>query len=226
MSRKGFQVFATCLALCIFTFFPQSGFARKKINWSKAENFGNLAGVTFLLGAARTLQIYDGKEKFDSILPIFKLEGNYQNLLRGNQGGDLGAELGIAFLGGDVQYTRYLLTGLTRDFDIFSTHFLYRLGLIKEAQLNLAIGYKKFLGDLANNSLDFGAPLYLFPAKRWTIEFKPFFSFLNNTNVIVYDLEGGLRYKYKLIGLELGYRWIRVGSRNVNGPRFGTFFEW
>ncbi|MBI2083466.1 MAG: hypothetical protein HYT76_07825 [Deltaproteobacteria bacterium] len=189
-------------------------------------DLAEVAAWSLLGGAARTLEVHDRKEQYDSILPVFKLEADYQRLLQDVHGVHGLAELGIAFLGGDVEFTRYFESNPSQGFDIFSVHFLYRLALIKEAQLNIAVGYKKFWGDVQNDSLDIGFPLYLFPGKKWTIEARPFFSFINQDNPIVYDLQGGLRYKHKYVGVRGGYRFVHVANHEWHGPQIGLFFEW
>lgn len=178
------------------------------------------------VGAIQTLKVNKEKEKYDSFLPIFKLEGDYQKTLTDIQGFHGGAELGLVLIGGDIDYTRYMEDNPSTTTNIFSTHFLYRMAFSKETQLNIALGYKKFSGGVNNDSLDLGAPIYLFPAKRWSIEAKPFFSFINNTDKVVYDLQGALRYKHKLLGLKAGYRFIRVQQNDWHGPQVGAVFEW
>lgn len=183
-----------------------------------------LALFMTVLGASRTLEMYDRKKPYDSILPIFKLEGDYQNHLTGRQGFRAMAELGIAFLGGDVEFTRWY-DGAAR-YDIATVHGMYRMAWIREAQLNIAVGYKKFSGSFQNAAFDVGFPLYLFPGKRWSVEAKPYFSVVNSDDTIVYDLQGGLRYKYKLIAIRAGYRYLRIQGSEFHGPTAGLVFEW
>lgn len=217
------------LLLLIFLFpFPPEARAGKKISLTGGEKalLEELAAIFAVLGASRTLEIYDRKGPFDSILPVVKLEASYQKPLIDGQGFHLGGELGMAFLGGDIDYTRYLQSAPSSGFHILSIHGLFRMALIREAQLNVALGYKKFFGGLQNNSVDAGFPLTLFPGKHWSIEAKPFFSFINNGDSVVYDLSGSLRYKYKLIGIKGGYRWVHIQGQTWQGPEAGLVFEW
>ena len=203
--------------------------AASKVNIDTAAEqalIQELAILFAVLGTTRTLEIYDHKQKFDSVLPIFKLEGSYQKLLTDVQGFHAAAELGMAFLGGDAEFTRLYESSPAKRDDIASVHGMFRMALIPEAGLNFAVGYKQFTGDIQNHALDVGAPLYLFPGKHWSIEAKPFISFVNSNDSIVYDLQGGLRYKYKLIGWKAGYRWIRIQSRTLQGPELAMVFEW
>ena len=233
--RFSFRVLS-CLLIALFVGqFPVAAKAQEKKKTKSKQIVEGLTDSEFLktigilfaaLGATQSLRVYKEKERYDSVLPIFKLEGNYQKTLTDIQGFHGGVELGMAFIGGDVEYTRLMEDNPSNTTNIFSTHFLYRMALIKEAQLNIALGYKKFSGGVNNDSLDLGAPLYLFPSKRWTIEAKPFFSFINNTDKVVYDMQGGLRYKYNLIGIRGGYRFIRIQQNDWHGPEVGLAFEW
>lgn len=192
----------------------------------KTDFLKQIAILFAAVGTIQTLRVNKEKEKYDSVLPIFKLEADYLRTLTDIESFHGGAELGLVLIGGDVEYTRLMEDNPSNTYNIFSTHFLYRMAFSKETQLNIALGYKKFSGGVNNDSLDLGAPITLFPAKRWSIEAKPFFSFINNTDKVVYDLQGGLRYKHKLLGLKAGYRFIRIQQNDWHGPQVGAVFEW
>lgn len=183
--------------------------------------------LLFVLGGMHSSEIYDEKEPYDSFLPTIKLQTDYQKLTTDIQGYRLGAELGWIAIGGDVDYTHYFEGTPANRYRIFSTHFLYRLAIVKQVQLNLGLGYKKFSGALQNEAFDMSFPLYIFPTQRWSIEIQPAFSFINqNKDAAVYDLQGGLRYKYKLVGIRTGYRWVRIQGLDFHGPQVGLVLEW
>jgi hypothetical protein len=201
------------------------------------------------LGGKRTLEIYDKKEKYDSILPIFKLEGDYYRPLNDGQGFHVGSEFGMAFIGGEFDFTRLYQSNPSHTFDIFTAHLLYRMALIKEAQMNISVGWKFLWGDARNGGPGIGVPLYFFPAKRWTIEIKPYLHFNQDIpeddediplddgtflpddvheNFFIIDFLAGVRYKYKRVGARLDYRIVGIkDERNPwHGPQAGLFFEW
>ncbi|MBI2083470.1 MAG: hypothetical protein HYT76_07845 [Deltaproteobacteria bacterium] len=215
--------------------------------FSRVVQAGVLSSLA-TLGAKRGLEIYDQKEKYDSILPIFKLEGDYYRPLKDAQGFHVGSEFGMAFIGGEFDFTRLYETNPNHTFDMLSAQLLYRMALIKEAQMNISVGWKFLWGDARNGGPGIGVPLYFFPAKRWTIEIKPYLHFNQDIpdeeNIVLedgtiqdddvhestfmIDLLAGIRYKYKRVGFRADYRIVHIKEEKNpwHGPQAGLFFEW
>ncbi len=158
--------------------------------------------------------------------PILKAEGDYQKLMTDIQGFRFSAEAGLILIRVNAEYTRYTEDNPAGRYEIFAAHLSHSLSLGDLIRIQALAGYKKFFNGVQNSGLDIGTAVYVSPAKKWEAEAKTFFSFVNtNNDRTIPDLRVGLRYKIGLLGLRAGYRYIRIRSRDWQGPYFGLAFE-
>ncbi len=155
-------------------------------------------------------------------LPTFRFEPSYQYVFDKINAISAKAELGYLIFGVDAEY--YQLFEQGDDLKIFDAHFLLRSLFLDFLGVNLALGAKMLRGRLNNTGFDLGMPTYFYFGKHFIFDIQPYWAKVSGANV--YDVGGGISYKYNVGGVRVGYRLLHVGSQNLHGPRVGVFLQW
>ncbi len=157
-------------------------------------------------------------------LPTFRLEGAYQYLTDKLNGVSGRVEAGYLMLGADVNYTQYFENDPKHDLKILGGHFLLRTLFADFIGINLALGAKQIWGQRRHTGFEFGLPIYLFFGKHFIVDAQPYYAIIRGKNV--YDVQGGVSYKYKWFGVRAAYRAINTEGQTLHGPRAGLFVQW
>lgn len=166
----------------------------------------------------------DLKAEWSPSLPTIRLEPSYQYLIGGLQGLSAKLEMGYLIIGIDGEYTRYFEKAPNDSLDIWQGHLLLRSIFTRYFHTNLALGVKSVGGGIKQTAFEFGLPFYIFITKHFIVDVLPYMATFHGKNM--YDIGGGLSYKYKYVGLRAGYRAQFIGNEKLHGPRIGAFFQW
>lgn len=192
-----------------------------------AEGIIQLFSNFFLLGLMQSgessSELYrDLKERWSPAMPTFRLEPDYQYVKGGVQGMTWKGELGYLMFGIDGEYTRYFENN--DHLDLIGGHLLLRSAFTDFFGANLAVGFKSLRGNRNNNGFEFGIPFYIFFSRHFILDVLPYIATMNGKDV--YDIGGGLSFKYKYMGVRAGYRGLFVRTQTLHGPTVGIFFQW
>lgn len=181
------------------------------------ESRGNLYGSTLK-------EVNSNLRKGHSFaLPNIRLDGFYDYVVDDVQAFHLHGEGGFLLAGIDVDYTRYYEQA--DRLNNFAAHGLLRLPLAGEFyELDVALGYRRIWGDLTHQGFDFGFPMYLNFGQYFQIYAKWFGTVINGR--IVSDTSAGVAFKYRLGGIQAGYRNVDIRGSTLYGPEVGVFFQW
>lgn len=156
-------------------------------------------------------------------LPNIRLDGFYDYVVSDVQAFHLHGEGGFLMAAVDVDYTRYYEQN--DRLNNFATHGLIRLPLAGEFyELDVALGYRRIWGSSVHQGFDFGFPMYLNFGPLFQIYGKWFGTIVNGR--IVSDTSAGIAFKYKLGGIQAGYRNVDIQGSTLYGPEAGIFFQW
>lgn len=182
-----------------------------------SENRGNLYGSTLkeVNGNLRSGRSF--------ALPNIRLDGFYDYVVDDVQAFHLHGECGFLLAGIDVDYTRYYEQA--DRLNNFAAHGLLRLPLVGDFyELDVALGYRRIWGDLTHQGFDFGFPMYLNFGPYFQIYGKWFGTVINGG--VVSDTSAGVVFKYRLGGIQAGYRNVDIRGSTLYGPEVGVFFQW
>jgi hypothetical protein len=175
-------------------------------------------------GAQTSADMYrELKESESPALPTVRIEPGYQYLIGNIHGVSGKAEAGYLAFAADGEYLRYFEKNAS-DLTFVSGHFLLRTLFARIIGANIALGVKSVLGKKSHTGFDMGFPLYVYVNNHLIFDVLPYFAVIRGHNV--YDIGGGLSYKYKFIGVRAGYRLIYTGGQSLHGPKVGLFFQW
>lgn len=184
----------------------------------------------FLMGLTQggtTAETYrDLKESWSPALPTVYVLPSYQYVINDVHGYSVKAEVGYLMLGVDMEWVNYFEKNVksTSNMRIVDGHFLLRSMFADFFGVNMALGAKSFWGENHHTGFDFGFPFYIYPSKHFIIDIQPYVAAMRGKNV--YDVGGGLSYKYKYVGARAGYRLVMVGGQKLHGPNVGVFFQY
>ena len=164
------------------------------------------------------------KEKESPALPTIRIEPAYQYVAGGVHGFSGKVEAGYLMFGVDGEYLHYIERGPNANMKFIQGHFLLRTQFADIIGTNLALGVKSLWGDRRHTGFEFGIPFYVFITRNFILDVLPYWATIRGRDV--YDIGGGLSYKYKLFGIRAGYRAISVSGETLHGPRVGLFFQW
>lgn len=164
------------------------------------------------------------KAGWSPALPTLRFEPSYQYVAGGLSGLSAKAEIGYLMLALDGEYMRYFEKAPKDSLDVWQAHFLLRTLFAERIGTNLALGVKAVRGGQNNTGFEFGFPFYIFINKHFIFDILPYISAFGSKTV--YDIGGGLSYKYKYFGARAGYRGLFIGGEKLHGPRIGLFFQW
>ncbi|MBN1282381.1 MAG: hypothetical protein JXA24_01240 [Proteobacteria bacterium] len=194
-----------------------------------AEGFMSVFYSFFLTGLGMTGAV-SSKEMYEELklsespaLPTIKVDASYQYVFDGIHGAAGKVEAGYLMLGAQAEYIRYMEGG-ARDLDFISGHGLLRTLFAQFLGVNLAMGVKSLKGANWHSGFEFGFPSYIYFTRHLTLDIQPYMAFINGKNV--YDITGGLAYKYKAVGARAFYRMIKTGGETIHGPGGGLFIQW
>lgn len=184
---------------------------------STAQSRGNLYGSTLK-------EVNSNLRKGHSFaLPNVRLDGFYDYVVDDVQAFHLHGEGGFLLAGVDIDFTRYYEQA--DRLNNLAAHGLLRLPLAGEFyELDVALGYRRIWGDLVHQGFDFGFPMYLNFGPYFQIYAKWFGTVINGG--IVSDTSAGVAFKYKLGGIQAGYRNVDIRGSTLYGPEVGVFFQW
>jgi hypothetical protein len=183
-----------------------------------------LAGLMTTVGESPGDMYRQLKEQESPALPTIRIEPSYQYVFDGVHGFSGKAEAGYLLFGVSGEYLRYFEKGATPDLTIASGHFLLRTMLGEMLGVDLALGAKALWGQDRHTGFDLGIPFHLFFGKHFIFDVLPSWASIRGHDV--YDLDAGLAFKYKLVGIRAAYRAIFVGDTTLHGPKVGLFFQW
>lgn len=168
----------------------------------------------------------DLKERWSPALPTVYVLPAYQYIINDVHGYNVKAEIGYLMFGVDMEWVNYFEKNVksTSNMRIIDGHLLIRSMLTEYFGVNMALGVKTFWGEDHHTGFDFGLPFYVYPSRHFIIDVLPFVAAMRGRNV--YDIGGGVSYKYKYFGARAGYRLLSVGGQNLHGPNAGVFFQY
>jgi hypothetical protein len=181
------------------------------------ENRGNLYGSTLKEVNANL------RKGHSFALPNIRLDGFYDYVVDDVQAFHLHGEGGYLLAGVDIDFTRYYEQA--DRLNNLAAHGLLRLPLAGELyELDVALGYRRIWGDLTHQGFDFGFPMYLNLGQYFQIYGKWFGTVINGR--LVTDTSIGAAFKYRLGGIQAGYRNVDIRGSTLYGPEVGVFFQW
>lgn len=184
----------------------------------------------FLTGLSQTgttaEKFHELKESWSPALPTVYVLPAYQYIINNVHGYSVKAEVGYLMFGVDMEWVNYFEKNVksTSNMRIVDGHILIRSMLTEYFGVNMALGAKTFWGEDHHTGFDFGLPFYIYPSRHFVIDVLPYVAAMRGRNV--YDMGGGVSYKYKYLGARAGYRLISVGGQNLHGPNVGVFFQY
>jgi hypothetical protein len=165
------------------------------------------------------------KQEWHPALPTIRIEPAYQ-WMKGNINGFSGKlEAGYLIFGIDGEYNRLWEKNPSSTLDIWSAHFMLRTVFARFFGTNLAIGAKGLRGTGSRTGIEVGMPFYIYFTKVLYLDILPYLATFNGSQN-VYDLGGGISFKWKMLGARAGYRALFTGGQVLQGPRIGLFFQW
>ena len=164
------------------------------------------------------------KETESPALPTIRIEPAYQYVAGGVHGFSGKMEAGYLMFGVDGEYLHYFERDPNANMKFIQGHFLLRTQFASIIGTNLALGVKSLWGQRRHTGFEFGIPFYIFITKNFILDILPYWAAIRGRDV--YDIGGGLSFKYKLFGIRAGYRAISVSGETLHGPRVGLFFQW
>ena len=165
------------------------------------------------------------KQEWHPAMPTIRVEPAYQ-WMSGNINGFSGKlEAGYLIFGVDGEYNRLWEKAPASSLDIWSAHLLLRSVFARFFGTNLAIGAKGMNGQRSRTGVEIGMPFYIYFTKKFYMDVLPYVATFKGSRA-VYDIGGGLSFKWKMAGARAGYRALFTGGETLHGPRIGLFFQW
>jgi hypothetical protein len=160
----------------------------------------------------------------EALLPFARVDAAYQLVESDVDAWDLRAELGFGPFAVQVRETHYDEGEPDNDLDLVQAHFLWRMTVIKQLEIDAGLGGIVVDGKDTNSGVSGTLPILIHPWDFIGLEFRPSWSSVNDNTVSDYDLS--LLAGWRFISARAGYRWTNSGGSSLNGPIFGLAARW
>jgi len=169
--------------------------------------------------------------KFDYSIPVRQKNKNRIQFGFANQ--ELGKDITAILYrlsgnnGGNIDYA-FNLTKYTENDpndELFLSNFTlgYRFALAPELELGAGIGLNNLSGNSSTNGLSINFPVHIHPTKNIELVLSPSVIDFNGTELL--DLNAYGNFRYKKVGLLLGFRSLQSPNENLTGPYAGLTIQ-
>lgn len=160
----------------------------------------------------------------EALLPFVRVDAAYQLVESDVDAWDLRAELGFGPFAVQARETHYDEGEPDDDLDLVQAHFLWRMTVVKQLEIDLGIGGVVVDGEDTNAGVSGTLPILIHPWDFLGLELRPSWSSVKDNTVSDYDLS--LLAGWRFISARAGYRWTKSGGSSLNGPIFGLAARW
>ena len=182
------------------------------------------------LGAKMSLARVDGEAEHEigeveirrtgePTLPFLQYEHNYFKVSSDIDARENGLELGYGPIGFSCRQTDYREKNPSDELTLNHYHLLFRISPSSSGELGLGIGSLVMDGNDDNSGFSITFPIKLYPSDSWGVRFKPTYSWINGNSIDEYDLS--LAYTIRYASIQLGYRFLEAGGKELNGSYLG-----
>lgn len=159
----------------------------------------------------------------EALIPFFKVDGEYQNVIGDIAAYSLRAEGGYGAWGIQVRNTHYREKNPADKLDYFQAYGLYRMSFGNHIEIDLGLGSSTLKGRERNSGVSFTIPILVHPNKHIGFELRPSWSDTHGGGVNDWDLAMDLDYGHT--AARIGYRWVYSRHEELKGPYIGVSFR-
>ncbi len=167
----------------------------------------------------------DCRHNGEPLLPILKVDVNYQRLQSDITAIDGRVEVGYGPFGISYRGTRFREVERPEEgkpSDIMNLHeiyALYRISGTKYFEIDLGLGQATLEGNESHSGPSFTIPVKIHPLSWLGFHVAPAVSGIRGNPI--YEMDGSILFTTGLISLRAGYRWLSTENETLNGPYAG-----
>ncbi|MCJ8331355.1 MAG: hypothetical protein HRT89_20455 [Lentisphaeria bacterium] len=158
------------------------------------------------------------REEGDTILPILQIDTNYQFVESNLHAIDTRVEIGFGPFAFEYRNTNYK-ESYANDLDIDQYYFIYRMSVDTDVEIGIGFGQLILEGSSRNSGSSLSIPMSFHFTDEWSAHSKLTSASINGNSI--YDRELDVLYSIDKVSIRAGYRWMKVGSVDLNGPYVG-----
>ncbi len=153
------------------------------------------------------------------LLPVFMVDGAYQNVDSDVGALDTRIELGISVFAAQGRFTWYFEDAPSDELGMHQLHGLFRLPFGERLKVGVGVGALILDGNNQNSGFSMTTPLLFSVNKTVGLEFRPTWSWVNENRLDDYDVSLSLNDGFT--ALRVGYRSVQSEHESLNGPYAG-----
>lgn len=160
----------------------------------------------------------------EAVLPFVRADAAYQLVESDVDAWDVRAEVGFGPFAVQGRETHYDEAKPDDDLDLVQAHFLWRMTVVQQLEIDAGIGGVVVDGEETNSGVSGTLPILIHPWDFLGLELRPSWGSVNDNTISDYDLS--LLAGWRFISARAGYRWTKSGGSSLNGPIFGLSARW
>lgn len=177
-----------------------------------------------VVGAKGSDEYWARREPGEPALPVARVDNVYQRLVGDVDAYAVRAEVGWSFAGVALEFLRHWEDDPPDKLDSWSIAGLYRFAPIEYFRADLSFGYRHFEGESRNGGFEFAVPIGIYPYSFAGVEGDLRWAFVDGSTV--QDYRAGIAFRIRYAQVRAGYRLIRAGDENLNGPEVVVSLFW
>lgn len=152
-------------------------------------------------------------------LPFFEYDHRYLKVNSDIDARENGLEAGYGPFGFRLRQTDFREKDPSDKLTLNHYHFLLRISRSSSGELGLGIGSLVMHGNDDHSGFSITFPIKIYPEDSFGVRFTPTFSWINGNSIDEYDLS--LAYTIRYASIQLGYRFLEAGAKELNGSYLG-----
>ena len=155
----------------------------------------------------------------DKTIPFVRIDGTYNRVNSHINAVSQRAEIGFGPFGYVIRSIHYDDSDPTASLDIKQYHFLYRMSLEDNAEMDIGFGEYEISGQSRNSGESYTVSLSIYPTEHLGVEFRPTWANVNGNDISDHEL--AISYGERFWSVRAGYHWLKAPDSDLNGPFIG-----
>ena len=197
----------------------------------EAVFLGTIAGISYLGNismeragsdtgwTSKEKEIITPREKGEALIPNLRFDYSWQNASNDIHANDFRFEAGYGAFGFQARKTQFSEQSQNDNLGMTYIHGLLRLSAGNHFEIDPGIGRIELDGNDDNTGFSFTLPVLIHPSKHLGFECRPTWSKINNNSIR--DIDIAILTGTDYVSLKAGYRSLRTGGENIEGPYVG-----
>ena len=159
----------------------------------------------------------------EGMIPFARIDVSYNRITSQIHATSERAEIGYGPFGFEARRAHYSESEPDASLDVMQYHFLYRMSLGDNVELDLGMGRYELSGVSSSSGGSSTVHILVYPTERFGMEYRPSWANINGNGIRDHEL--AISYGDKFWSARAGYHWLESPGSSLNGPFAGFSFR-